>query len=30
MLSPVDLGPARLTNRVDFTSHQTGLVDAHQ
>jgi 2,4-dienoyl-CoA reductase-like NADH-dependent reductase (Old Yellow Enzyme family) len=29
LLSPVDLGPARLRNRVVSTSHQTGLVHDH-
>jgi 2,4-dienoyl-CoA reductase-like NADH-dependent reductase (Old Yellow Enzyme family) len=29
LLSPVDLGPVRLRNRVVSTSHQTGLVHDH-
>jgi 2,4-dienoyl-CoA reductase-like NADH-dependent reductase (Old Yellow Enzyme family)/thioredoxin reductase len=29
LLTPIDLGPARLRNRVVSTSHQTGLVHDH-
>jgi 2,4-dienoyl-CoA reductase-like NADH-dependent reductase (Old Yellow Enzyme family) len=29
LLTPVDLGPVRLSNRVVSTSHQTGLVHDH-
>ena len=29
LLTPLDLGPVRLRNRVVSTSHQTGLVDDH-
>ncbi len=29
LLTPVDLGPAHLRNRVVSTSHQTGLVHDH-
>ena len=29
LLTPVDLGPVRLANRVVSTSHQTGLVHHH-
>ena len=29
LLTPVDLGPVRLMNRVVSTSHQTGLVHDH-
>ncbi len=29
LLSPIDLGPVRLRNRVVSTSHQTGLVHEH-
>jgi 2,4-dienoyl-CoA reductase-like NADH-dependent reductase (Old Yellow Enzyme family) len=30
LLTPLDLGPVRLRNRVVSTSHQTGLVHEHQ
>jgi 2,4-dienoyl-CoA reductase-like NADH-dependent reductase (Old Yellow Enzyme family) len=29
LLSPLDVGPVRLRNRVVSTSHQTGLVHDH-